>query len=180
MGAATSASQTGDTPTSTFNFNGGTLRVRASGGNFFQGNAASPFIPIAAIVKSGGAVIDSAKFDITFAEPLVHDPALGATADGSLTKLGSGILRLFGNNTFTGGTLVNIMPTNIIAVANGGNLDLSWPSDHVGWRLQVQTNSLATGLGTNWSDVPGSAAVDNVSLPMGKDNGAVFFRLVYP
>jgi len=63
--------------------------------------------------------------------------------------------------------------------ASGGNLSLSWPADHVGWVLQVQTNSLGAGLGTNWVDVPGSATTNAVSIPVSSGSGAVFYRLKY-
>ncbi len=75
---------------------------------------------------------------------------------------------------------VNPTPTNLVTVVNGGNLELSWPADHTGWRLQVQTNSLATGLNTNWSDVAGATTVNSVTNAINPANGAVFYRMVYP
>ena len=75
---------------------------------------------------------------------------------------------------------LNTTPTNITSLVTGGTLQLSWPSDHTGWRLETQTNTLAVGLRTNWFTVSGSAATNAVSLPMGTANGSVFFRLVYP
>jgi autotransporter-associated beta strand protein len=63
---------------------------------------------------------------------------------------------------------------------SSGSLSLSWPSDHTGWRLQVQTNSLTTGLGTNWVDVPSSTNVSQIAIPLNTSNNSVFYRLVYP
>src|SRR5262249_53403474 len=40
-------------------------------------------------------------------------------------------------------------------VGANGQLQLSWPLDHLGWRLQAQTNTSGTGLGTNWGTVSG-------------------------
>jgi fibronectin-binding autotransporter adhesin len=77
-------------------------------------------------------------------------------------------------------SLVNTNPTNITVSVNGGNLTLSWPSNHIGWRLQAETNSLNVGLGTNWATVPGSTNVNTVVVPIVKTNGAVFYRLIYP
>jgi autotransporter-associated beta strand protein len=71
-------------------------------------------------------------------------------------------------------------PTNITATVTGGNLVLSWPADHTGWRLQAQTNSITTGLSNNWGTVPGSTTVNSMSFPIDSANGSVFFRLVYP
>jgi hypothetical protein len=75
---------------------------------------------------------------------------------------------------------VNTTPTNITAVVNGPNLDLSWPQDHTGWRLEVQTNSLSVGIANNWSTWPGSTTTNAVSVPINPANPAVFLRLVYP
>jgi hypothetical protein len=61
--------------------------------------------------------------------------------------------------------------------AGAGQLTLNWPADHTGWILQMQTNSLATGLGTNWTTVPGSMATNQIVVPVGSDSGSVFFRL---
>jgi autotransporter-associated beta strand protein len=75
---------------------------------------------------------------------------------------------------------VNTTPTNLTVAVSAGNLNLSWPADHTGWRLQAQTNSQSIGLRTNWATVPGSTTVNSMSFPMDPANGAVFFRMVYP
>jgi hypothetical protein len=61
-----------------------------------------------------------------------------------------------------------------------GQLQLSWPPTHIGSRLEAQTNSLATGLSTNWVTISGSATTNQIAIPIHSDNDAVFFRLVYP
>jgi len=63
---------------------------------------------------------------------------------------------------------------------NAAQIELNWPSFYLGWLLQVQTNSLAMGLGTNWSLVPGSNVTNQVVMPINKSNGSVLFRLAYP
>ena len=68
-------------------------------------------------------------------------------------------------------------PTNITAQANGNSLQLSWPQDHLGWRLQVQTNGLAEG---NWVTVPDSTNTTSSIINVDPANGSVYFRLVYP
>lgn len=75
---------------------------------------------------------------------------------------------------------VSLAPTTISAIQAGAEIQLSWPSDHTGWSLQVQTNDLATGLGTNWFVVPGSDLIHEMVLPMVSTNGSVFYRLVSP
>ncbi len=71
-------------------------------------------------------------------------------------------------------------PTNLVYQSTNGGITLSWPSDHLGWRLQSQTNSLGAGLGTNWFDVPDSAGTTNLFLPLNTNEGSVFYRLIFP
>jgi alpha-L-fucosidase len=75
---------------------------------------------------------------------------------------------------------VSSAPLTFSYGVNGNQLQLSWPLDHRGWRLETQTNALATGLGTNWVTVPGSSATNQMTLPIGAGNASVFFRLIYP
>jgi len=71
--------------------------------------------------------------------------------------------------------------TNIVfAMANEQTLQLSWPGDHTGWTLQVQTNDLDAGIGPNWQDVAGSTMTNQVLIPISPANGAVFYRLIHP
>jgi len=75
---------------------------------------------------------------------------------------------------------VSVTPTNIAWVNKGTNFVLSWPADHLGWRLQAQTNALGVGLGTDWADVPNSSETNSLNVPTDLNNGSVFYRLVYP
>jgi len=75
---------------------------------------------------------------------------------------------------------VNTNPTNIVFAIASNQLSLSWPADHTGWRLQSQTNSLSTGINTNWVNVNGSTTTNAVLVPINLTNGSVFYRLVYP
>jgi autotransporter-associated beta strand protein len=73
---------------------------------------------------------------------------------------------------------VSTSPTNIIFSVSGGNLHLSWPPDHTGWRLL--SNSLSLVATNFWYPVPGSQATNQVSLPADPTKANVFFRLIYP
>jgi polygalacturonase len=76
--------------------------------------------------------------------------------------------------------LPSIQPASLAAQVAGGRLWLSWPKDHLGWRLEVQTNDLAAGLGTNWVTVPATTNSTSASVAINTTNGSVFLRLVYP
>jgi len=254
VGTATSGGQTNtaNVTAATFNFNGGTLKANASSSTFFEGSTNAPVIPITTMVKSGGAIIDTDTNNVSFLEPLQHDPTLGGTSDGGLTKLGTGILILGNTNTYTGNTVVSngtlelvqlslatnstvtigstgvlqldplvtnqiagltingvskssgvysaatdptyltglgsllvvsgttgpTGPAHLTNSVSGGVLSLSWPSGQ-GWKLQMQTNSLSVGLGTNWVYVTdGSTTSTNITINSAKP--AVFYRLAYP
>ncbi len=71
-------------------------------------------------------------------------------------------------------------PTNIVMQVSDGQMQLAWPQDHLGWRLQIQTNDVNGGLGANWTTVPGSSNDTSALVPVSVTNGSVFLRLVYP
>ncbi len=71
----------------------------------------------------------------------------------------------------------SIAPPQLSVSTGGGQLQFSWPSDHVGWWLEAQTNSLGAGLSTNWVAVYGSDGTNQTSFPIMPANGCVFFRL---
>lgn len=60
------------------------------------------------------------------------------------------------------------------------SIALTWPSTHLGWALQVQTNSLSVGLGTNWFTVAGATTTNSVTVPIVRTNQTVFYRLNLP
>lgn len=75
---------------------------------------------------------------------------------------------------------VSIVSPQITFGNNGGQIYVGWPADHTGWWLQMQTNSIDEGLGTNWVNVSGSDATNQISIPINAVNGSAFFRLVSP
>jgi hypothetical protein len=74
---------------------------------------------------------------------------------------------------------VNTTPTNITFSIVGNSLQLTWPADRIGWRLETQTNSLSIGLNTNWVSL-GFATTNLANLPIHFGHGSVFYRLSYP
>ena len=82
--------------------------------------------------------------------------------------------------TVSGGVTVNTNSPVMTNSISGSTLTLSWPLDHQGWRLEVQTNTLNTGLGTNWFTWPNSTNLTTVPITLDPTAPTVFFRLVYP
>jgi hypothetical protein len=74
---------------------------------------------------------------------------------------------------------VNPNPTNIVATVTNSTLYLTWPTDHIGWQLQAQTNSVIKGISANWVNYNPSTGVNQVAIPINLTNGTVFYRLTY-
>jgi hypothetical protein len=84
------------------------------------------------------------------------------------------------NGTATVVATMATNPTNLTFAVSGTQLTITWPADHQGWILQAQTNSLTSGLGTNWVDVANSAASTNNIITINPASPSVFYRLRYP
>lgn len=83
-------------------------------------------------------------------------------------------LRTNGIISIVGAPIVPPMMTNIFTATN---VTLSWPTNYLGWQLQVQTNNLNTGLTSTWYPVPGSESTSQQVWPIDPANPTVFFRL---
>jgi hypothetical protein len=69
-------------------------------------------------------------------------------------------------------------PTNITAIFNGTQYDLSWPASHTGWILQ--SNSVSVANSAAWCPVANSTSTNRVILNISPALLNVFFRLVNP
>ncbi|HUA66848.1 MAG TPA: autotransporter-associated beta strand repeat-containing protein [Alphaproteobacteria bacterium] len=121
VSTATANSQTppgGNTPTATFNFNGGTLLAKGSSATFYQGSLVAPIIPVTTFIQGGGANINDGGFSIGINEVLQS----GATHDGGLTKLGAGTVTLNRTNTYNGATAIL---GGTLALGAAGNISVS-------------------------------------------------------
>jgi len=66
---------------------------------------------------------------------------------------------------------------------SNGTLTLTWPVDHLGYRLLTQTNNLNLGVSTNpndWTAVPGSTMTNTMTISIIMSNLDEYYRLVYP
>ena len=114
--------------------------------------------------------------------------AVAGTVPASVTVSGGGLASgMTASLQITSGELylvvvspVNTTPAPIVSTTSGSTLTLTWPTDHQGWRLQVQTNNLTTGISTNWYDWPGSTNTTSVNISMDPNAPTVFFRMIYP
>jgi len=165
-----------------------TLTAPTDGSSF---NAASNIILMASVTTNGYHTVEGVQFynratllgqASTAPYQFIWSgvPAGTNTLTAKLLFDGGSVLTSSSANvTVTNAVSIATNPTNILAAVSGNNLILNWPVDHTGWTLQVQTNSLAAGLGTNWVNIPSSTATNQVFLPMNAANGAVFYRLIY-
>ena len=137
--------QGGTNCTGIVNFNGGV----------FQPSATLTLSGLsAANVQAGGAVFDvPTGVTYTVTQPLLHDPGLGAGADGGVVKSGPGTLVLAGTNTYTGPTVVSNGTLSVtgaaaeatpLVAAPGGLLALTVPALN---GLTVQKLSLGEATG---------------------------------
>ncbi len=96
--------------TGTAGVSGTVSRVLLNGGEIYAGGSNGAFIGdmTEALVQAGGAVITvPGSWYYKTQQELSHDPSLGGTPDGGLTKRGTGSLYLQANNTYSGVTRVD-------------------------------------------------------------------------
>ena len=153
---------TSGTGNSTFNFNGGTLKSAASSATFMQGLTRVN-------IRNYGAKIDTAGFNVTIGQALLHSAISGDSAtDGGLAKNGAGTLTLSGTNTYTGTTIINsgtLALSSSGSVANSRNISVA-----VGALFDVSavTDSFAMGAGQTLSgsgSVNGAVAINGTISP---------------
>jgi Carbohydrate binding module (family 6)/F5/8 type C domain len=75
------------------------------------------------------------------------------------------------------GTTPSTTVPQLAVGATSGQLQFNWPMDHVGWRLEMETNALNA---SGWVTVFNSATTNQVSVLIDPAKSGVFFRLVYP
>ncbi|HYG23901.1 MAG TPA: autotransporter-associated beta strand repeat-containing protein [Verrucomicrobiae bacterium] len=128
-------------------------------------------------VANLGPELEPGDTFLLFNVPITGVPALDLPA----LRPGLAWTNLLGvNGTIAVVQTMATTPTNIQMRVSAAALTLSWPAEHIGWRLQVQTNALGAGLGSHWYDVFQSSATNQLILPLAIDEGWVLFRLVRP
>ncbi len=138
--------EAGGSNSSTINLNGVTLQARSDNAGYIQSDGDVNFH---VYVNSAGVTFDSDIYSIALNVPLEV-----GTAGGGLTKIGTGVLTLGPNNTYTG-------VTNI----NGGQLNVLTGTPFTGASTNTVNVNTGTALGVVFdaaSDVTATATNTNV------------------
>lgn len=157
-------------------------------------NILSPTVQSGAVftatVQTNGVTATVASGTITFKTNSVFQSS-GIMANGTLDSTPAVVPASYtvtatysGDATYIGSansiSVGSVGSTTITSSVSGGQLSLSWPADHIGWKLQGQTNALNVGLKSNWHDVAGSTTTNRVFININPANPTVFFRLSSP
>jgi len=86
-------------------------------------------------------------------------------------------------NTLAIDGTVRVVSTSPVTMSNsrlGDLFSFSWPADHIGWRLQGQTNAITVGLSNNWFNIPSSVVTNRITFTLDPTIGCAFYRLIFP
>ena len=163
-------------------FNLNTLLVRSNdfvavGGTLTNGGTGT------LTVTNFGSALTAGETFYLFSKPVLNG--------GALTIAGGGADVVWTNSLSADGSItvlsvtppVSTTPFAITNVLTGGTLQLSWPADHVGWRLLEQTNNVAAGVSSapaDWGVVAGSAVTNLVNITVDPTQPGAYYRMVYP
>ena len=163
------------------------LTFQTGSTNFMKVNAASSASDavqgFASAAYAGSLVVSNLSGTLTNGQSFQIFSAGGTGSFASISPAPGGGLNWSFNaasGVLSAASTIASNPTNITFTISGSTMSLAWPADHLGWLLQSQTNTLTTGLGTNWVDWPGSDAVTATNLPIIPANPSVFYRLRHP
>ena len=149
------------------------------------------------LTATGAALASSLTYTVAPTVFIEANRVLFAAALGTTTANSNGVINVFlddkpstigaNNRTWHDGLgwalLTAAYPTNLNFSISGNTLTLAWPNTHLGWLLQTQTNSLATGIQTHdsaWFTLPNSAALTATNVIIQPGNPSVFYRLKHP
>ncbi|MBI5688234.1 MAG: autotransporter-associated beta strand repeat-containing protein, partial [Verrucomicrobia bacterium] len=187
------------TANGTINLNGGVLTVpglnNGSGtGNLFFNGGVLQFSSSTNVtglntfaVMTGGALVDSSNYVVTFLQPLTN--GLGGGLDGGLTKLGNGTLILTNGNTYNGPTRIlggSLLGTNFsgsLIIGPGGSIGPAGVLDqaYLSW-LDAQLSGMLTGAVVMNMDTPNNLVftnhLANAFLGSAAATGAVYSGVV--
>lgn len=129
--------------------------------------------------SGGGSVIGDGGLNTTNSYPIMSplSPASGLAWDVLSDLFPNGNINIIGvaTNPTNITSAFTVSPSNIVT-------ELSWPSDHIGWRLQQLNTTLDVGItATNWVAIFGASVTNDIVITNNiTTNSAVFYRLIYP
>jgi autotransporter-associated beta strand protein len=194
------------TRTGPLTFGGTSLTLNAGGTAFFNvDNGINPITGVGtnativglSSVSYAGTLIVSNISAVAFTNNQVvklFDTGVTPNYSGSFSTIKVwGATSYDASNLTVDGTIKILVATATTPVTLGKNrpdknhLTLSWPADHIGWRLQIMTNTTPNGMvlsgtnfvqSTNWVNCDGATTFNSTNLTIGSTN--VVFRLIYP
>jgi len=172
----------------------GTLYPTFSSGTTIY-NATNTYVNRTPLTVAAGSVDANATLALNF-----NNSGYGPVVTNSLSSSGNTLVLptnmvavqvvsqdLSRTNVYTVNVLLQpsqTVPKLTNSVSGGTNLVLSWPADHLGYRLLVQTNNLNKGVSGNtndWGTVPGSTSITTTNITIIKSGVTnEYYRLVYP
>ena len=195
FGGGYTAAATLGTATLAANLGGGLTKqnsgtVTLSGANTYTGNTTvnggtleivqQVIAPNSTVTVAGGALL---QLDFATTNLVTRVVLNGVTQPPGVYNNTTASTYITGAGSMLVEPPVNTSPTHITVSVTGNVLNLSWPADHTGWRLLVQTNNLRNGLSINtndWMTVPGSTSLDATNFPINPALPAEFYELIYP
>jgi autotransporter-associated beta strand protein len=164
----------------------GNLTLNAGTTNVFELNttlSTNDSVALGASVSYGGVLKVVTTGTLTVGQQFQLFRGAGAVTPGTFSSIVSttspGATFSFANGVLTVVSIINVNPPQIQMSVSGSTMTLAWPTN-AGWILQWQTNSLSTGLSTNWVPVPGSESMTSTNIPINSTNPSVFYRLALP
>jgi hypothetical protein len=180
---------------SVLNINGGIVTLSPTfATNVFTYNATNAYVNNPVTVTASSADTNatmSLAFNGTAAGSLTNGVASGNQTLTLNPPTNTVVVRVVSQdlsqtNTYTVNVLLQPSQTvpKLTNSVSGTTLTLSWPADHLGYRLLMQTNNLNKGVSRNiadWGTVAGSTAITSTNITIIRSGVTnEFYRLVYP
>jgi hypothetical protein len=98
----------------------------------------------------------------------------GVTGTGTIVTTANAVTLHVANTVTLPSTGTNIT----FSVTGGNTLNLSWPTNYVGW--QLMSNSVSLLITNDWFLVPGSTTTNSVSINIDPTKNNVYYRMHHP
>ena len=165
--------------------NTSTVTLNAGSTTYFKIDATNSLSDrlVANALSYGGTLVVTNQGSTPFTNGQVFQLVSATSPSGTFANAASVAILPGGTGTFnpaSGQLTITSLPVapSMSVIQSGNTLQISWTSGGA-YRLQSQTNTLNTGLGTNWVDYL-TGTTNPATIQINPANGSVFFRLVTP